>query len=297
MIQPHTLAARLTSRDRSLLRAIWDFRVLTSHQIAEAYFDSSDAARKRLLTLAQIGALERFQPNLPVGAGTAPFHYVLGPNGATVLAAEDGIEPGQLGYRRDRVLAIAYSSRLAHTVGVNGVATSLIHAARRGPSGQLTAWWPEHRCTKVWGDTARPDAYGRWSDDDGMLDFFLEYDTGTEPLGRVAAKLDDYARLTEATGIVTPVLFLVATERREANLRERLLQQPAHMFVPVATACRSSLAGSPDGGLAGGLWLPTDSPAPRRRLGALAQTWPDIGPSHQPATDVPQEEEGTCSPS
>lgn len=292
MIQPHVLtalAARLTSRDRVVLRTVWDFRVLTSHQVGEAFFDSSDAARKRLLALAQMNALERFQPNLPVGAGTAPFHYVLGPNGATVLATEDGVEPGKFGYRRDRAISIAYSSRLRHTVGVNGVATALMGTARRNAATELVSWWPEHRCTSVWGDVARPDAYGRWREDDLVLDFFLEYDTGTEPLGRVAAKLDDYARLTEATGIVTPVLFLVSGERRETNLRQRLLRQPAHMLVPTATGYLSGLTTSLEGDLAGELWLPTDATSARCRLAALSKAWPGLGTTHHSS---PTEGEG-----
>lgn len=283
-----SLAARLTRRDRALARAVWRYRVLTSHQIGEAFFDSGDAARKRLLSLAHMGILERFQPNLPVGTGTAPFHYVLGPQGAAILASEDGVELSQFGYRRDRALAIAYSSRLVHTVGVNGVATALAAFTRKVASAYLLSWWPEHRCVTVWGEIAKPDAYCRWSENDQTLDFFLEYDTGTEPLGRVAAKLDGYARLTETTGIVTPVLFLVATERREANLRQKLLRQPAHMFVPVATGCRSALAGLVDDGPAGELWLPTDATAPRQRLAALSLAWPDLG-TRQPVANDPGE--------
>ncbi|RBQ13802.1 hypothetical protein DP939_43995 [Spongiactinospora rosea] len=41
--------------------------------------------------------------------GTAPWQYVLGEPGATVLAAEDGVNPEEFGYRRDRVLTTAHS--------------------------------------------------------------------------------------------------------------------------------------------------------------------------------------------
>jgi hypothetical protein len=128
--------------------------------------------------------------------------------------------------------------------------------------------------------------YCRWREDDLVLDFFLEYDTGTEPLGRVAAKLDDYARLTESTGIVTPVLFLVASERREANLRQRLLRQAAHMLVPTATGCRSQLT---EDGPAGAVWLPTDVASPRCRLATLSEAWPGLGQTHHSS---PAEAEG-----
>lgn len=42
----------------------------------------------------------------------------------------------------------------------------------------------------------RPDGYGRWHQDGREVDFFLEYDRGTEPLDRLAAKLAGYRKLT-----------------------------------------------------------------------------------------------------
>ena len=50
-----------------------------------------------------------------------------------MLAAEDGITPAQLGYRRDRALAIALSAQLAHATGTNSVFCAL--AAAGPPSG------------------------------------------------------------------------------------------------------------------------------------------------------------------
>lgn len=287
-----SLAARLTRRDRYLLRMTWEHRVLTSPQIAELAFDSDDTARKRLLRLHDLGVLERFQPNLPVGAGTAPFHYVLGEAGAAVLAAEDGVEFAEFGYRRFHALAIAHSQKLAHTIGVNGFFTALIAFARKTPETDLVAWWPENRCTKVWGQTARPDAYGHWTEGFTGVDFFLEYDTGTETLDRVANKLNSYAQLIRRTGITTPVLFWVHSERREANLRGRLHTHPASPLVPIATGCRSPLITPDDDGPAGHVWLPLDTRSPRHRLAALGLAWPQHGQSEpSPPDDSSQQEE------
>src|SRR5437660_756392 len=82
----------------------------------------------------------------------------------------------------------------------------------------LLAMIAEHQ----WGRYARPDAYGRWRDDGSGTDFFLEYDTGTEPVARVAAKLRGYAALADATGITTPVLFWFPAPAREASVRAAL---------------------------------------------------------------------------
>lgn len=271
-----SLAVRLTPRDRKILRAVWTHRVLTSHHLERLYFDSDASTRKRLLILTHMGVLERFRPHQPIGSGAIHYHYVLGASGAAVLASEDGVDYAAFGYRRDRVLGIAHNQRLAHHIGVNTFFTDLAWHDRKHENAQLLKWWPEHRCTAMWGEVARPDGYGRWSENGRALDFFLEYDTGTEPLDKVATKLHGYARLSLSTTIVTPVLFYVHSDRREANLRTRL--QPD--LAPVATASRSGPVGE---GPAGPIWRPLESTGPRLRLAQLAEHWPHLGRSEASA--------------
>ena len=274
------LAARLTARDRWLLRMICEHRVLTTGQITQLAFGTTRAVTARMTTLYQYRAVDRFRPLAP--AGSSPLHFVLDKAGATLLAAEDGITTKDLGYRRDRAMAIALSPRLAHDTGANGIFTGLAAAARAG-GGQaaLECWWSERRCAAAWGDHARPDGYGRWREQTpgqppAVTDFFLEYDTGTETLSRLIAKLAGYAALAARTGITTPVLFWLPSPRREAALHARLAGQPPHGTrnaasaaqipgVPVATAAPGT---SPDGP-AGAAWLPAGRHGPRRRLAQL----------------------------
>lgn len=277
------LARRLTPRDRWLAHMLHEHRVLTTGQIADLAFPSARSAGQRLLELFEWNVLDRFQPFVTVG--TTPMHYVLGPAGATLVAAEADREPGELGYRRTRTLAIAHSLRLAHTVGVNGFFTALAAHARHHPAAELRAWWAEPRCHGYFGDLARPDGYGRWATADRELEFFLEFDCGTETLGTLASKLHDYARLATATGITTPVLIWLPTSRREVTARRVLhrtwstLDNP--QGVPVATAAADQLdttdtAASP----ADAVWQPleaTEDPL-RRTLHNLAQAWPHLPP-------------------
>ncbi|MDF5758440.1 replication-relaxation family protein [Spongiactinospora sp. TRM90649] len=260
-----SLATLLTGRDRSLLRLVWDHTVLTGHQLTRIAFNDPTTARHRLLKLHRLGVLDRFRPKPPLG--TAPWHYVLGEPGAAVLATEDGIGLREFGYRRDRTMAIAFSQRLAHTVGTNEVFARLYGNARQSDGCRLSTWWPEARCAAQWGKHARPDAYARWTENGRPLDFFLEYDTGTETLDRVAAKLHGYAALASATGITTPVLFLTSSTRREANLHARLQMCAAQAGVPCATAVRSP---APEGAI----WLPHNRREGRLRLAELADHWP-----------------------
>jgi hypothetical protein len=85
-----TLAARLTPRDRWIIRMLHEHRVLTSNQITALAFPSFRSGRQRLHELYCWSVLDRFQPFITLGS--APMHYVLAPAGAAVLAAEHGLD-------------------------------------------------------------------------------------------------------------------------------------------------------------------------------------------------------------
>ena len=277
------LAGRLTARDRWLLRMLHEHRVLTTSQITQLAFGTTRAATARLLTLHQHQAVDRFRPLIQVGS--APLHFVLGEAGAHVLAAEDALTVGQLGYRRDRALAIALSPQLGHTTGVNGFFTALAAFARRG-GGELLCWWPERRCAALWGDLARPDAYGRWREPApagaAETDFFLEYDTGTEDLPRLIAKLTGYRMLAARTAITTPVLFWLPSPRREAALRARLATAASGGVIPAVPVATATPALAAAGGPAGAVWLPAGRSGPRLRLARLPAAWPPAAAASTP---------------
>jgi hypothetical protein len=256
------LAGRVTDRDRALCRLLHEHRVLTSGQLTDLAFPSRNAAEHRLAVLHQLGLVDRFRPRHR--PGSAPYHYVLGPLGAALLAAQADQEPAQLGYRRDRTLALAHSQRLQHLLGVNSFFCALAHAARQDPAAALEVWWSEQRCAAQWGRLVHPDGYGRWREQQTRVDFFLEYDRGSEPLGRLAAKLPGYLQLAQASEIATPLLLWLPTPAREAAARQAL----AGSSLPVATATPD-----PDQTQAGPLWLPLHTSGPRRRLAQLASAW------------------------
>ncbi len=254
------LALRLTDRDRTICQLLSDHRVLTTDQIRDLVFGDKGHVRRRLVTLHRLAVIDRFRPHRETGS--APYHYVLGPMGAAVLAAQQGIDLADLGYRRDQALAIAHNQRLDHLVGVNGFFAALAAAARRRPDTKLVHWWSERRCAASWGEIVRPDSYGHWHENGADVDFFLEYDRGTEPLHRLVDKLDGYTDLQTATGVTTTrTLFWLQGPRREAGLRKLLAATP----VPVATAHGASGHGPADP-----VWLQTGAVHPaRQRLSQL----------------------------
>jgi hypothetical protein len=271
------LAGRLTARDRAIIRLLHEHRLFTTGQLAEVFFHSLDRAEHRLRELTQARVVSRFRPHSRHGEGSAPFHYVLGPMGAAVLAAEQSTEVRRLGHRQDKALEIAHSQRLAHVVGVNGFFTALVASARQNrsqaaPPATLTAWWSERACARRWGQIVRPDGYGRWQEGESEVDFFLEYDRGTEPLDRLAAKLHAYGELADASEIPTPVLFWLPSSGREVSVRQALAGASRWNSVPFVVATASpTLALGP----AEAAWLPLGHTWPRRRLIELADLDPD----------------------
>lgn len=218
------VAGQLTDRDRFLCDLLYEHQVLTTNQLCDAAFHSLITARHRLARLHDLRVLDRFQPLRPVGS--SPHHWVLDELGAAIVAADRGVEPRELAWRRGRALALATSQRLDHLVGANGCFTALLRAARRQPDTRLARWWSERRCAAEWDGLIRPDGHGVWVEDGAQVGFFLEYDRGTEPTDRLVAKLAGYTELAEAEPDPMLVLFVLPSHRREAGVRQALARAP-----------------------------------------------------------------------
>lgn len=290
-----TLVASLTERDRWILRMLHEHRVLTTNQLATLAFPTSAIALRRLNRLHHYGVLDRFRPLRT--RGSAPVHWVLAPAGAAVLAAEAGIGVRELGYNHQRTLAIAHSLHLTHTLGVSEwFVTLTAHTPHdeHGEQALVQAWWSQTRCQRLWGDLARPDAFGRYAQAEATLDFFLEYDLATTALSRVAAKLHGYGELARTTGVITPVLVWMPTALREANARAALRHTwerlPDPEAVPVATAAAELLSTSAQASPADQVWLPLNNPD-RLRLHELTTVWP-----RRTTPSTPAEAEPTWAP-
>jgi hypothetical protein len=171
--------------------------VFTSHQLTELAFGHLDTAEERLRTLTALGVLDRFRPRRDTGS--APYHYVLGPAGAAVLAAEQGVTVADLGYRRATALAVAHSRRLPEILRVNGFFTALAGYARHHPNTELTLWWSQQRCQATWGRLIQPHGFGHWREHELVLGFFLECHSDQQPISYLIAALagyDDFALAT-----------------------------------------------------------------------------------------------------
>jgi hypothetical protein len=252
------LAGRITERDRLICRLLFEHRSFTTAQVADVGFPTVRKAQERLSILFHLEVVDRFRTRSWSGSG--PFHFVLGPAGAAVIAAERGVTTSDLGWRRDVGAALATSSQLGHLVGCNGFFSALMRAARERPDAELAEWWSARRCAAAWGEVVRPDAYAVWVEGETRVPFFFEFDTGSERLARLEAKLPGYAKLARAAKHPTWVLFCFPSTGRETAARSVLV----HSQVPVATAVVAP-GHAPDGAL----WLAAGTTGPPRRLAGL----------------------------
>ncbi len=241
----HSLA-QLTDRDHTILGWLYDHKIMTTAQIATALFPSLDTAQERLRTLYQLGLLDRGRMYRE-GGGKHSWRYLLDHDGWAIVAALRGDRPPP---RRDKILTrnlhLIQSPKTTHLLGVNSFFTDLAGYARRHPGTELQRWWSEWRTANspsavlAFGPRVRPDGHGIFIEDGRTVAFFLEYDTGTEPMKTIVEKLDGYAALGRQ-GIYCPVLFYLHSHTREQNLHARI---GARNNACIATAVRNASAGS-----------------------------------------------------
>ncbi|MEV4494555.1 MULTISPECIES: replication-relaxation family protein [Micromonospora] len=254
----------LTARDHVLLGWLADHGVLTTPQVAYALFPSLDFAQRRLRRLHDVGVIDRFRP-LKTDGGSYPYHWVLDQLGAELVAVDRDQPPPRPSQTKARRRRWTVARILDHRLGVNQFFTDLAGHARTHPDHQLRRWWPEARCAdlgvfanadshvalQVSPAPVHPDGHGIWTAGNRQVPFFLEYDTGTEPLTELVRKLDDYHQMARWGGPQWPVLLWLHSAERAHHLHQRLAEQT--LFAPVVTASRDHAARAAIGP-AGPLW-------------------------------------------
>jgi Replication-relaxation len=275
--------SQLTARDRILLGWLYDHGVFTTPQLARALFPSLDFCQRRLRTLYQLRLIARFRPQRADG-GSYPYHWLIDQLGAEVVAAARDERPPRRDHARLERRRWTSTRTLTHRLGVNQFFTDLASHARTHPDNRLQEWLPEVACQRAGAFTTaedpalirayqpsvRPDGYGLWIADGRHVRFFLEYDTGTEQLSTLTAKLIGYGKLFTTIGRAWPVLFWLHAASRERNLRQRLADIPIPF--PVATGIRHDIP-APGTGPGGPVWSLSTSPD-RRHLADLVASQP-----------------------
>lgn len=214
-IYPH-----ITSRDRQLLQLLDDHHVLTTDQIHRLFFLARRTCQIRLGELHSLGLLDRFR-FARNGGGSQPWHWTLGHNGHRFQAAARNRPEPTARTSRQTMQRLSANPNLTHLLTANEFGVRLSAYARRHPQARLDRWWSEATATARF-RTIKPDGHGLWSIGGTTVGYWLEVDTGTEPLGKVVAKIDKYLLLARNGGPRYPVLFWLHSEEREEHLHAHL---------------------------------------------------------------------------
>ncbi len=186
------LASHLTERDRHIAKDCFEYRVLTTSQITRLYFTGSRTACARLDVLYRLRVLDRFRPSVPMGDGTAPYHWILDEGGALIVADHLGRDRSELGWQHSVAASIAASQNLAHHVEVNEFFTRLAIEANAA-GGALSEWYGERTCHHAFSGKVVPDGWGVVTlPGRGPLHLLVELDRGTEASSRLRKKAEDY---------------------------------------------------------------------------------------------------------
>jgi hypothetical protein len=229
---------QLSDRDRLILSAVQDLRLLTARQIERAIFvDGSHLTRARrcraaLQRLTESGCLIRLDRRIGgVRAGSAGYVYALTPFGQRVL------NPGAGRLRRVREPGAGF---VDHVLAISELWVQLLEAERDGRL-KLVEFQPEPRCWRTYSGISgvrwvKPDAGVVTATDEWELHFWVEVDLATESQSVIRSKAATYAGYWQtgkeqtARGVFPRVLFLVSDDRRKEQVVETLSRLPAEQW-------------------------------------------------------------------
>ena len=273
----------LDERDRAILHALLEHKVLTTNQLHILFFRSLRRCQNRLKELKELDLIGSFRPTQDFGTGRSPEHHYLSASGVSTLAYRDGVPRGQLPWVPDE--SYRDNRNLRHRMGVNAFFCALVEASLQREDRGLHRWRPERK-VKTRAGEIQPDGFGRYLHPGGACEFYLEYDRGTEGPTALKEKLRSYRRFAAGWGegaAFPNLLVVVPDEDRESDVlraeeragRNKKKADPVSIFVTNEDLLATR-------GMLGPAWLPTDSES--RRLGL----------TELPATDASAYDLGAC---
>lgn len=229
------VAHRLRPRDYTIAALLEQHTTLTTDQLTAVLFSSAITCRHRLTALRSFGFIERF---IRRSSGSVPpsVCWVPGPLSARLTSLAAGQNPPSARMLRERQDRVYASPFLAHLIATNEFFVRLLAHARQREHTALRRWWSERAAAGAFGQRIHPDGHGVWADQGREIGFFLELDRGTEPLGRLADKLNSYRRLVAEGGPPYAVLFDLPNRTREQNLHRRLADRPEPRLIVATTS-------------------------------------------------------------
>ncbi|MDQ6720774.1 MAG: replication-relaxation family protein [Candidatus Dormibacteraeota bacterium] len=200
------LLRSLTQRDIAIVQALHDYRYLNTLQIQQLFFHGLRSAQTRLQFLSNHGLIYRWQMIDPPGLTRRPSVLLLTPRRGRLLAEFRGHSPWS--YIRRAKDARDHCCHVTHDLEANGFFMDLALASRMQVDQGLLLWIGEESSRssrRMWAKEHRrpiatPDGEGLYLSRDRTITFDLEWDRGTESIGRLRSKLRTYVGFYDEGG-------------------------------------------------------------------------------------------------
>lgn len=213
-----SIASSLYERDRAILHALVEHKVLSTQQLRVLFFRSLRRCQHQLKELKDLGLIKCFEPRQAFARGRSPEHHFVTGLGVSFLAYLEGIPRGQIAWVPDE--GYEENRNLRHRMGVNAFFCGLVEASLHEEGHGLHRWRPERKVRTKAGEI-QPDGFGRYIHPGGACEFYLEYDRGTEGATALSDKLRGYMAFAAGwgEGVAFPnVLVVVPRSQREADV-------------------------------------------------------------------------------
>lgn len=223
----------LNDRDREVLLAVQQLRLISGGQLQRLYWPGGEAARRAarrgLLRLVQWRVVDRLPRKLGgVRAGSDAFIYRLGAVGHRLLARD--------GFSSQRIAEAPSDRRLAHLLAISECVVSLKEAERTGAVEVIElqaepACWRPFLSSMGASLIAKPDLFLRLGAGTALEDrWYVEVDRATEHAGALKRKLDRYdqhfasGHEQDQHGVYPRIIWAVPDTKRADQLH-RLIEQ------------------------------------------------------------------------
>lgn len=216
--QAVTAGRLLDQRDREILIALFDYRLLSTSQLKILFFSSLRRCQDALKRLCDLQVIARDRPFQQVGTGKVESLWTPTEMGVRVVAVTLGKARSRLDWMPRHSFHVS-DRQLDHLLGVNRFFVSLVEATLAHPGHGLEKWVVAKQVQSQ-NNWVTHDGFGRYQHQGGACDFYFEYDRGTEWHDQLVRKLRGYVLMaikwTEEGPVHFPsVLVVVPNEKRE----------------------------------------------------------------------------------
>lgn len=147
VVLPDKSAFHLTDRDQEIVCSVFDYRVLTTHQIARLHFSSSTGeiesvisrCRTRLRYLTEAGFLRRFEQAQTLSEGRKPYCFVCTEKGAQLVATLRDLTMEELHWTPIKKPSLLF---LDHLLASNDIRMAAMFSAKKH-GWSIPIWYDE----------------------------------------------------------------------------------------------------------------------------------------------------------